>query len=95
MGRSSMSFVGTVLFKKPYFTSMFEQNIFYHMYYLPYVDYAVSLPAYLSFYRDSYLEKLKRHHSWLGYKLWRSINKDYSLVKVDIKYNKTYEKIYL
>ena len=71
MGRSTMNFMGTMLFKQAYFTSMMEQNIFYHMYYLPYVDYGVSLPAYLSFFRDEYLGKLKRNNSELEYKKWQ------------------------
>jgi len=95
MGRSTTSFLGVVLYNQPYFTSMMEQNIFYHMYYMAYVDYAVSLPAYLSFYRDQYLKNLKRNNSWLEYKLWRSKNKEYALMKLDMKYKSVHEKIFL
>lgn len=95
MGNSVSNFVGTVLFKQPYFTTMMEQNIFYHMYYLPYVDYAVNLPAYLSFFRDEYLKKLKRNHWELDYKKWRWFEKEYSLMRMDLRYKRNLEKLFL
>jgi hypothetical protein len=95
MGNSVSNFVGTVLFKQPYFTTMMEHNIFYHMYYLPYVDYAVNLPAYLSFYRDEYLKKLKRNHWELDYKKWRWFEKEYSMMKMDVRYKRNLEKLFL
>lgn len=75
--------------------SMMEQNIFYAMYYLPYVDYSVNLPAYLSFYRDEYLKKLRRNQSEVEYKKWRWFAKEYFLMKSDVRYKHNMEKVLL
>lgn len=66
-----MSFVAVILFKQPYFRSMQEQNIIYHMYYLPYIDYAVDLPSYASCYRDRFVPTLKKNNSMMAYALWK------------------------
>ncbi len=51
MGLSFFSFYSNILFKLPHFQAMLKLNIFYHQFYLPYLDYT-NLPVYLSTYRD-------------------------------------------
>ncbi len=85
MGRTQRTLPALMLFKQPFFTAMMENNIFYHMYYLPYVDYSVNLPSCLSHYRDVYIKNLKRNNSWFEYRLWRR-GKQYPLLKSDVRY---------
>lgn len=47
MGKAMMSFLGTALYKKPHFQAMLDKGIFWHGYYLPYMDYSSNLPSYL------------------------------------------------
>jgi len=65
------------------------------MYYLPYMDYGLNLPSYLNFFRDNYLKQLKRRHSWFEYKMWRSKYKEFKLMRIDVRYKKVHETIFL
>lgn len=90
MATSRMSFVGTVFYRQPYFRSMLEMNVFYHSYYLPYMDYADSGPSFLAAYRELY-SKIKKNNSLISYCKWRYLTKKYKLVARDLRYKKEIE----
>lgn len=70
MGRAQLSFIGTVLYKQPHFQAMLDKNIFWHGYYLPYMDYSCNVPSFLGC-LGKVRVKMMKNNSYYSYIYWK------------------------